>query len=110
MKHQYVSSGIPFYRTKEIKQLANKRDISTELFIEKSNYLDIKKKFGAPKRGDILLTAIGTIGEVYVIDNDDEFYFKDGNVLWIKNLLDVDPEYLKFIVKNLLENLSNLCL
>lgn len=108
MKHEYVASGIPFYRTKEIKQLANKRDISTELFIDKTNYSEIKKKFGAPKRGDILLTAIGTIGEVYVIDNDAEFYFKDGNVLWIKNLLGVDPEFLKFILMSFVDELNDM--
>ena len=31
------------------------------------------------------MTAVGTIGEIYVVKKDDIFYFKDGNVLWFKN-------------------------
>lgn len=35
---EYVSSGVPFYRSKEIIDLYNKRDISTELFISDEKY------------------------------------------------------------------------
>jgi type I restriction enzyme S subunit len=30
------------------------------------------------------MTAVGTIGSTYMVD-DEEFYFKDGNVVWFKN-------------------------
>jgi len=35
-KSEYVKSGVPFYRTKEIKELANGREITTELFISEA--------------------------------------------------------------------------
>ena len=85
-KKEYVSEGIPFYRSKEIKELAHKRDITLELFITKERYNEIKSRFGIPQEGDILLTAVGTIGEMYVVKNNEpDFYFKDGNLFWFKN-------------------------
>ena len=110
MKHEYVNEGIPFYRTKEVKELANKRVITTELFISKENYYEIKRRFGAPRKGEILITAIGTIGEIYVIDTDDEFYFKDGNVLWAKDLKEVEPEFLKYVLMSFVNELNELSL
>ena len=110
MKHEYVNEGIPFYRTKEVKELANKRAITTELFISKENYYAIKSRFGAPQKGEILITAIGTIGEIYVIDTDDEFYFKDGNVLWAKDLKEVEPEFLKYVLMSFVNELNELSL
>jgi type I restriction enzyme S subunit len=110
MKHEYVDEGVPFYRTKEVKELANKRVITTELFISKENYNEIKSKFGAPKKGEILITAIGTIGEIYVIDTDDEFYFKDGNVLWAKDLKEIEPEFLKYVLISFVNELNDLSL
>jgi type I restriction enzyme S subunit len=110
MKHEYVNEGIPFYRTKEVKELANKRAITTELFISKENYYEIKSRFGAPRKGEILITAIGTIGEIYVIDTDDEFYFKDGNVLWAKELKEVEPEFLKYVLMSFVNELNELSL
>ncbi|MGL5964695.1 MAG: restriction endonuclease subunit S, partial [Fusobacteriaceae bacterium] len=44
----------------------------------------IKKKFEIPQKGDILLTSVGTIGVPYLINNNHPFYFKDGNITWIK--------------------------
>lgn len=98
-KSEYIEEGIPFYRTKEVKELANNSKISTEYFISTSKYEELREKFGAPKKGDILLTAIGTIGEIYVVNNDNPFYFKDGNVLWLKNFESLSPEFLKYALK-----------
>jgi len=108
MKHEYVSDGIPFYRSKEIKELANNKNITKKLFIKDKRYEEIKVKFGVPKKGEILVTAIGTIGEIYLIDNDNKFYFKDGNVIWIKNISVADPEYLKFSLISFVKNLNEI--
>lgn len=107
-KSEYVSVGIPFYRTKEIKELANGKKITTELFISTEKYNYLKDKFSVPQIGDILLTAIGTIGEIYVLDNDQPFYFKDGNVLWLKDFKDIDPYYLKYVLMSFVENIKRL--
>lgn len=81
---EYVEYGIPFYRSKEIIEKSNGNDISTELYISKERFNELKNKFGVPKQGDILLTSVGTLGVPYVV-KDEEFYFKDGNLTWLKN-------------------------
>jgi type I restriction enzyme S subunit len=107
-KSEYVESGIPFYRTKEIKELANGRDITTELFISETRYNEIKTGFGVPKEGDILLTAIGTIGEIWVVDGEDDFYFKDGNVLWLKEFTSVNPQFLRYVLLSFVDSLNKM--
>lgn len=82
---EYVDIGIPFYRSKEIIEKAKGGNISTELFITEDKFNDIEKKFGVPVNGDILLTSVGTIGIPYLIQQNDKFYFKDGNLTWFKN-------------------------
>ena len=82
---EYVESGIPFYRSKEIIELHAGQNVTTELYISAEKFNAIKSKFDVPKTGEILLTSVGTIGIPYLIDKNDEFYFKDGNLTWIKN-------------------------
>lgn len=84
-REEYTLIGIPFFRGKEVTQLSNGESISTELFISNERYEEIKKKFGVPEVGEILITSVGTIGSIWLVDTDLPFYFKDGNVTWIKN-------------------------
>jgi len=81
----YVNSGIPFYRSKEVIEKHNGNDISTDLFITKDKFEQIKAKYGAPQAGDLLLTSVGTLGIPYIVEEGEEFYFKDGNLTWFKN-------------------------
>lgn len=81
---EYQNSGVPFYRSKEIIQKANNKSVSTELFISEEHYYKLKKKFGSPIKGDILLTSVGTLGIPYLVQ-EEEFYFKDGNLTWFSN-------------------------
>ncbi|MBE9239100.1 restriction endonuclease subunit S [Anabaena aphanizomenioides LEGE 00250] len=82
---EYQNSGIPFYRSKEIIELSSGQQISNELYISEERFNEIKEKFGVPQMGDILLTSVGTIGISYLVRKNDCFYFKDGNLTWIKN-------------------------
>lgn len=82
----YVSKGIPFFRGKEISQLKNNQVPDDILYISNEQYFEIKNKYGIPQKGDILITAVGTLGNVYCIKNDNPFYFKDGNLIWMKNI------------------------
>lgn len=107
-KREYVKEGIPFFRTKEIKELANEKEISLELYITREKYNEIKKTFGVPSEGDILLSAVGTIGEIYVVKKDDEFYFKDGNLIWLKDFNDVDAYYLKYTLMSFVDQIKAL--
>ncbi|HHF1618267.1 TPA: restriction endonuclease subunit S, partial [Haemophilus influenzae] len=80
MRSEYQEDGIPFFRSKEIIELNSGNEITTELFISKERFLEIKKKFGTPSYGDILLTSVGTLGVPYFVNYKEEFYFKDGNL------------------------------
>ena len=107
-KREYELEGVPFYRTKEVKQKANDLPISTELFISRERYDEIKSKFGVPNQGDILLTAIGTIGEIWVVDGEEEFYFKDGNVLWFREFEAVNPYFLRYALRSFVATLQRM--
>lgn len=80
----YVDAGIPFYRSKEIIQLSQGQAITEPLYISNAAYENFKSKYGAPEKNDILITSVGTIGVSYLVDGH-EFYFKDGNLTWIKS-------------------------
>ena len=82
---EYVKSGIPFYRSKEIILKANNNEIVSPFFITEEKYQEIKTKFGVPQEGDILLTSVGTLGIPYCIGVNERFYFKDGNLTWLKD-------------------------
>lgn len=85
---EYVDSGVPFYRSKEIIEASQGQPISEPLYISQEKYNDIKAKFGVPVPGDMLLTSVGTIGIPYIVRTDDFFYFKDGNLTWFRNFDD----------------------
>ena len=101
-QEDYVSTGIPFYRTKEIVELSKNKPISLELFISEDKYKEIKDKFDVPKEGEILISAVGTIGISWVVSGSRPFYFKDGNLLWIKNLKNIGPHFLKQVLDNIM--------
>jgi type I restriction enzyme S subunit len=93
-QHEYVSEGIPFYRTKEIKELSEGKKPTFDLFISNEKYNEIKQKFPIPKSGEVLLSAVGTIGIAYVIKDNKPFYFKDGNLMWFRELNGINPYFL----------------
>ncbi len=98
-QNEYVKAGIPFYRTKEIVELNRGEEISLELYISEERYSDLKSKFDIPKKGGLLISAVGTIGIMWVVADDRKFYFKDGNLIWIKNLQGIEPTYLRFVLE-----------
>ena len=107
-KSEYVAEGIPFYRTKEVKEIANNLPISVELYISNEKYYEIKNKFGVPHINDLLVSAVGTIGEIMVVTDDKPFYFKDGNLVWLKGIQGVHSWYLKYYLKSIIDDIKNM--
>ena len=101
--HEYQKNGVPFYRSKEIIELGNKKKPSIELFISTKRYEEIKEKCGIPKTGDILITAVGTIGETWIVDTKKPFYYKDGNVLQIRLKKESSKVYFKYVLDILID-------
>lgn len=94
----YVDSGIPFYRGKEISELREHKPVSEVLYITEEKYKEMAKLYGSPQVGDLLITAVGTIGNTWVVDNV-PFYFKDGNLIWFKNIK-CNPNYLDYVLSS----------
>ena len=68
---------IPFYK---IGSFGKKADA----FISRELYFDYRERFSFPKKGDILISAAGTIGRLVVYDGE-EAYYQDSNIVWIEN-------------------------
>jgi len=64
---------IPFYKIGSFGKQA-------DAFISKELYSEYRRKFSFPKKGDVLLSASGTIGR-RVIYNGEPAYFQDSNML-----------------------------
>ena len=92
----WKSSGIPFYRAREVVKLAKDGSVINELFISEELYNEFIREKGAPKAGDIIISAVGTLGQCYLVKEADKFYFKDASVLWLENISKVDSRYIEF--------------
>ena len=72
-----TESGIPFYKIGTFGKAADSY-ISEELFEE------YKAKYSYPRKGEILISAAGTIGRTVIYDGTPA-YFQDSNIVWIAN-------------------------
>jgi len=89
---------VPFYRAREIVKLSENGFVDNELFITEEMFRDYSAKYGAPREGDLMVTGVGTLGICYRVRKNDRFYFKDGNIIWLKNFNNkVDSKYIKLL-------------
>lgn len=70
-------SGIPFYKISTFGG-------TPTVYIDEKIYREYKEKYSYPKKGDILISATGTIGKTVIFDGEDS-YFQDSNIVWIEN-------------------------
>ncbi|NQH32859.1 restriction endonuclease subunit S [Streptococcus suis] len=70
-------SGIPFYKISTFGGIA-------DVFIDEAIFNEYKEKYSYPKKGDILISAAGTVGKT-IIYNGEDAYFQDSNIVWIDN-------------------------
>ncbi|MDL2230012.1 restriction endonuclease subunit S [Treponema sp. OttesenSCG-928-L16] len=74
---QTVQSGeIPFYK---IGTLGEKPDT----YISCTLYNEYRSKYPFPNKGDILLSAAGTLGKTVIYDGKPA-YFQDSNIVWLE--------------------------
>lgn len=94
-KYQTKEIGeIPFYK---IGTFGGKADA----FISRAVFEDYKAKYPYPNKGDILISASGSIGKTVEYLGDDE-YFQDSNIVWLKHddsILNLFLKYFYSIVK-----------
>jgi type I restriction enzyme, S subunit len=99
-ERQWRKEGIPFYRGREITALSEDGYVNNDLFIDRELYEEFSRTNGVPKKNDVLITAIGTIGNTYLVDGSHEFYFKDASVLWLSSLNKVNSVFINFWLKS----------
>lgn len=77
-KHQTSESGeIPFFKIGTFGG-------TPDAFISKELFDDYKAKYPYPEKGDILISASGSIGRTVVFTGENE-YFQDSNIVWLKH-------------------------
>ena len=99
-KEDWLSEGIPFYRTRELVKLSENGYVDNELFISEELYNECKENYGVPSIGDLLISGVGTIGVPFVVNSEEPFYFKDGNVIWFKNKGLFLSQYIYYLYKS----------
>ena len=85
LQSDWKNEGIPFYRAREIVKLSENDFVENDLFISKEHYLELEKNYGIPQSGDLMVSGVGTIGKVYIVKPEDQFYYKDASVLCFEN-------------------------
>ncbi len=68
---------IPFYKIGTFGSVP-------DAYISRELYEEYKSKYSYPKKGDILLSASGTIGRI-IEYNGEESYFQDSNIVWLSH-------------------------
>ena len=91
------SEGVPFYRAREIGKLADMGSVDNELFITEAQYTEFSSS-GVPHPGDLMVTAVGTLGKTYIVKDGDRFYYKDASVICFENFGKINPAYLKLLM------------
>ena len=78
MKNQTSDIGdIPFYKIGTFGKDA-------DAYISNQLYEEYRSRFSYPKKGDVLLSASGTIGRAIIFDGKPA-YFQDSNIVWVEN-------------------------
>lgn len=94
-KNETTNHGeIPFYKIGTFGKKA-------ETFISREKFEEYKEKYPYPNKGDILISASGSIGRTVEYDGE-EAYYQDSNIVWLQHnneVLNVFLKYFYLIVK-----------
>lgn len=71
------SGSVPFFKIGTFGK-------EPDAYISRDQYENYRKRFSFPRKGDILISAAGTIGRTIVYNGEDA-YFQDSNIVWIEN-------------------------
>jgi type I restriction enzyme, S subunit len=92
-KEQWTETGIPFFRTSDVVSIYKGQE-NTKAYISREVYQGLSDKIGKLKKDDLLITGGGSIGIPYLVPNNDPLYFKDADLLWLKNNQKFDGYFL----------------
>ncbi|MDU2569148.1 MAG: restriction endonuclease subunit S [Veillonella sp.] len=84
LQSELTAYGVPFYRVTDLINRINDRAVDIKQYVDELKYMTLIKDKYVPQAGDFLITARGTIGEIYEVKQNDRFYFQDGMITWLK--------------------------
>jgi type I restriction enzyme S subunit len=107
---EWTSSGVPFYGGKEIVRLAKFGSVISNAYISEEKYRDYASRYDMPRKGDVLITARGTIGVGYIVQEGDKFYYKDGNIISFREKTPTNPLFVLYAFRSepLIEQFADL--
>lgn len=92
------SGGVPFWRVSNLTDLINTGIATADLYIPEERYNELKVQGQVPTAGDILVTSRGTLGQCYIVKENDVFYFQDGMISWLsKYSKSITPLYISYL-------------
>jgi len=92
------SEGVPFWRVSNLTDLINTGIATADLYIPEERYNELKAQGQVPTAGDILVTSRGTLGQCYIVKENDVFYFQDGMISWLsKYSKSITPLYISYL-------------
>ena len=83
-KKEWTTSGVPFYRSSDVMSAINGTK-NEKAFISEELYEKLSDVSGKLEAGDVLVTGGGSVGNPYIVPNNEPLYTKDADLLWIKN-------------------------
>ena len=83
-KEEWTSEGVPFYRSSDVMSAINGTQ-NEKAFISEELYEKLSAASGKLEEGDVLVTGGGSVGNPYIVPNNEPLYTKDADLLWIKN-------------------------
>lgn len=95
-KSDWRSTGVRFLRARDIVAESQHEEPDDYLYIDQQMYEQFSTQSGKVQKGDLLVTGVGTIGVPMLIKNDMPIYFKDGNIIWLKNNNSLDGQFLYY--------------
>lgn len=95
LKSQTTTKGdIPFYKIGTFGKEA-------DTFISRKIFNSYKERYNFPNKGDVLISAAGTIGRC-VIYNGEDSYYQDSNIVWVNNDESIVlNDYLFYVLNNI---------
>ena len=96
LETEWTASGVPFYGGKEIVKLAKYGTATSNSYISEDKYSSYASKYDMPQQNDILITARGTIGVGYIVQAHDKFYYKDGNIISMRQKMPTDSHFILY--------------
>ena len=96
----WQSSGIPFFRGRELVELCKTGKVHPEIYISEELYEQNKSKGGIPQKNDLLVSAVGTLGFVHIVEGTKKFYYKDAYILCFENKFNLNPKYTKLVIES----------